>query len=165
VLFDLIVLASVFTTMPKEIRKRGKKHKKSQKEDEYDLHRPEAPAAVPVPQEEDHQAEGPSWIISGKKVEDVNPEAPFGYVELDVKAYFRTVDVQIREWQDAREEEHQPDPEDDSDPNERMSNFLVNRISSKTNLCRKETILRLCYDRNARQGKAACNRRRVFRYP
>ncbi len=28
-----------------------------------------------------------------------NPEAPFGYVDPELKAYFRTVDDQLKEWQ------------------------------------------------------------------
>jgi nucleolar protein 9 len=30
----------------------------------------------------------------------VTDEAPFGYVDANIKAYFRTVDVQIRNWQE-----------------------------------------------------------------
>jgi len=94
--------------MPKELRKRGKKHKKSKQEEQ-------PPANAPV-DEHEKPSEGPSWIISAHKTEDVNPEAPFGYVDPDIKAYFRTVDDQIRAWQ---EDEHIPEEENvDMDPNE-----------------------------------------------
>ena len=32
----------------------------------------------------------------------MNPYAPFGYVDPDVKAYFRTVDQKLKESQDMR---------------------------------------------------------------
>ncbi|KAL4082064.1 armadillo-type protein [Scleroderma yunnanense] len=105
--------------MPKELRKRGKKHKKSQQEGQ-------PPANVPV-NEYEKSSERPSWIISASKTEDVDPEAPFGYVDPDIKAYFRTVDDQIRAWQ---EEEHVPDEENvDLDPNEAKRLFFVAALS------------------------------------
>ncbi len=99
--------------MPRENRKRGKKHKKPAED---------FPPA-PVHQEEElpETREGPSWIVSGPSTSEVNEEAPFGYVDSEVKAYFRTVDVQIREWQ---EEGHQVATEPDTDPNEGEFSFL-----------------------------------------
>ena len=93
--------------MPRENRKRGKKHKK-QKEDE------EHHAQTYLQHEEQAEA-GPSWIVH-RQAEEVNPEAPFGYVDAEVKAYFRTVDLQIREWQ----EQGRPDvgEDEENDPNE-----------------------------------------------
>jgi nucleolar protein 9 len=44
-----------------------------------------------------------------------DPEAPFEGVEADVKAYFRTVDLQIRDWQENQDETAE---EDDVQPNE-----------------------------------------------
>lgn len=79
--------------MPRENRKRGKKNKKTS---EVIPQEPEKPAQ-PEP------TDGPSWIVSAP-VEETNPEAPFGYVDADVKAYFRTVDIQIRDWQDVEPE-------------------------------------------------------------
>jgi nucleolar protein 9 len=38
-----------------------------------------------------------SWIV---KSQTVDSSAPFGHVDPEVKAYFRTVDIQIRDWQD-----------------------------------------------------------------
>lgn len=98
--------------MPREIRKRGKKHKKVQH------------GVFPEGQGqegEDHQPNNPgepSWIVPACEAltEDVHPEAPFGYVDPDVKAYFRAVDEQIQSWQEDRT---QPVNEDtDLDPNE-----------------------------------------------
>ncbi|KAF5393695.1 hypothetical protein D9757_000366 [Collybiopsis confluens] len=89
--------------MPRENRKRGKRQKTKQAEEDL-----VPQAAEPAPQV------GPSWIVSAPTQDsEFNPEAPFGYVDADVKAYFRTVDVQIRDWQ-----ENQPVRVDgDEDPN------------------------------------------------
>ncbi|KII96011.1 hypothetical protein PLICRDRAFT_34962 [Plicaturopsis crispa FD-325 SS-3] len=104
--------------MPRENRKRGKKVKKSAQQDPYGI-----PTPAPEPEPEASHA-GPSWIAPNPNAEpEVNPEAPFGYVDADVKAYFRTVDVQIRAWQ-----ENQPDADDDGgdiDPNEKRRMFFV----------------------------------------
>ncbi|KAI6128416.1 armadillo-type protein [Pisolithus croceorrhizus] len=107
--------------MPKELRKRGKKRKKSQQED----------SSAKQVQEPEGPSEGPSWIISSRQPEDVNPEVPFGYVDPDIKAYFRTVDDQMQAWQD---EEHTPDENVDLDPNEAKRLFFVaalNEMSGK----------------------------------
>lgn len=97
--------------MPKEFRKRGKKKKSA--------HAEEQPVAE-AEQSWDAQDEGagPSWIVQGGEGEStaaVDPAAPFGYVDPDVKAYFRTVDTQLREWQ---ENQHEGEVEEDVDPNE-----------------------------------------------
>lgn len=100
--------------MPKEHRKRGKKKKP---EPEWQPPVENTPLANP-------QAEKtPSWIVPAQNSaeEDVNPEAPFGYVDVDVKAYFRTVDVQIRDWQDAAGDLGTND--EDTDPNEGPLDF------------------------------------------
>lgn len=56
--------------------------------------------------------------MPARETEDAHPEAPFGYIEPDVKAYFRTVDEQIQSWQ---EDETQPEHEDSGlGPNEGM---------------------------------------------
>ena len=96
--------------MPRENRKRGKKHKKQREEE---------PSYDAKPERELETREEPSWIVpAANHAEEVNPEAPFGYVDVDVKAYFRTVDVQIQEWQENQEESA---ADEDVDPNERMS--------------------------------------------
>lgn len=102
--------------MPRENRKRGKKHKKVA-EETY---------AVPVQYEEpvEEAQGGPSWIVSAPGVSEFNEEAPFGYVDSEVKAYFRTVDVQIREWQ---EQPHPIAEFDETDPNEGMFNTGSNK--------------------------------------
>ncbi|KAI6046465.1 armadillo-type protein [Pisolithus marmoratus] len=96
--------------MPKELRQRGKKRKKSQQEDTSEN------------QVQEREDEGPSWIIPARQTEDVNPEVPFGYVDPDIKAYFRTVDDQMRVWQD---EEPTSDDNIDLDPNEAKRLFFV----------------------------------------
>ncbi|KAH7888091.1 armadillo-type protein [Phlebopus sp. FC_14] len=110
--------------MPRELRKRGKKNKKAggQPEDQ-------AKAA----QDNYQKSTGePSWIISAPEVDETPPDAPFGYVDPDVKAYFRTVDEQIRAWQ---ENESPADNEnEDLDPNEAKRLFFIaalNEMSGK----------------------------------
>lgn len=96
--------------MPRENRKRGKKHKKQPVEEQE--------AAVEETHYEEEPEAGPSWIIPAthRDAPQENPEAPFGYVDADVKAYFRTVDVQLREWQE--NEEQAVEGDEDVDPNE-----------------------------------------------
>ena len=111
--------------MPRENRKRGKKHKKPiQNEPE-----PEADPQVYLEDAgygDEHQTGGfeggdrPSWVVQDRQPQ-VNLEAPFGYVDADVKAYFRTVELQIREWQENPAHGsagHSGDDEDERDPNE-----------------------------------------------
>ncbi|KAJ7672874.1 ARM repeat-containing protein [Mycena rosella] len=102
--------------MPKEHRKRGKKKKP---EPEW-----QPPVQELQPEPLPQESAGPSWIVPGPNhpEDDVNPEAPFGYVDVDVKAYFRTVDVQIRDWQDNAAE---AGTNEDSDPNEERRMFFV----------------------------------------
>ena len=80
--------------MPRENRKRGKKHKKQ---------RPEEQTAFDEPsfhETEEKQSVGPSWIVERNAHEAQDSDWPFGYVDPDVKAYFRTVDTKLREWQE-----------------------------------------------------------------
>ena len=111
--------------MPRENRKRGKKHKKlAQNEPE--------PEADPEVDQESANYEGeqqtrsfegghrPSWVIPDRQPQ-VNLEAPFGYVDADVKAYFRTVELQIRDWQENPTHTsagHSDNDEVEQDPNE-----------------------------------------------
>ncbi|KAI9447211.1 hypothetical protein F5148DRAFT_1344715, partial [Russula earlei] len=46
-----------------------------------------------------------------------NLEAPFGYIDPELKAYFRTVNNQLKEWQQNWGE---AGAEDDVDPNEEI---------------------------------------------
>ncbi|KAI9511254.1 armadillo-type protein [Russula earlei] len=98
--------------MPKEIRKRGKKHKK-----------PVTPVLGQQSQDNVPSTK-PSWILSSadSNSKTYNPEAPFGYVDPELKAYFRTVDDQLKEWQQNRGE---AEAEEDVDPNENRRMFLM----------------------------------------
>lgn len=103
--------------MPKENRKRGKKYKK--KVEEAANNKVQA-AAHDVEQ----QNSQPSWIVSVPKVPElpeitVDSDAPFGYVDADVKTYFRTVDIQIRDWQESHDGGDQG-IDDNNDRNEGM---------------------------------------------
>ena len=102
--------------MPKELRKRGKRHKKSSAENQTYA--------------QDHEAldegtsSGPSWIVprADSSSEQSNPEAPFGYVDPELKAYFKTVDDQLKEWQQNRD---YAEGDEDVDPNESPSSCLA----------------------------------------
>ncbi|KAH9950104.1 ARM repeat-containing protein [Amylocystis lapponica] len=102
--------------MPRENRKRGKKH--SKKSQDNVVGRPEE-----HPEHEEEPEAGPSWIVSAPDPSQVDREAPFGYVDAEVKAYFRTVDLQIRDWQD--EGHGTVGGEEDVDPNEDRRLFFV----------------------------------------
>lgn len=103
--------------MPRENRKRGKKHKKPTQEVQNERHHAVSDNAEP----EQTQEPGPSsWIrqrptADEARESEVNSDAPFGYVDPDVKAYFRTVDEKLREWQDVREEGYRDDADDEHD--------------------------------------------------
>ncbi|KAM5532714.1 hypothetical protein V8D89_013606 [Ganoderma adspersum] len=105
--------------MPRENRKRGKKHKK--KAEEEPVQEPQHDSYAPQLQDQEDEA-GPSWIVRSRDDSAVDPNAPFGYVDAEVKAYFRTVDVQIREWQETRLE---VEADEDVDPNEDRRLFFV----------------------------------------
>lgn len=113
--------------MPRENRKRGKRHKKQEVEDEY----PHQPNTYEDERQEPGQQAGPSWIVQGhSKESEVNPDAPFGYVDPDVKAYFRTVDDKLREWQEVREL-GQADEGEGDDPNDGMNLLQKTRNGKK----------------------------------
>ena len=105
--------------MPKELRKRGRRHKTSRTEDQK-------PAQERERLDEGSSA-GPSWIVPRPDSKQSNPEAPFGYVDPELKAYFRTVDDQLKEWQQNRDH---TEGEEDVDPNESASYFIFVRACS-----------------------------------
>src|SRR6266702_3173596 len=86
--------------MPKDLRKRGKRHKKS-----------EATAQPPTKESElidEGSSSGPSWIVShapNSNQDQVNYDAPFGYIYTETQHYAMTVENQLRErqqnWSDA----------------------------------------------------------------
>jgi nucleolar protein 9 len=102
--------------MPKELRKRGRRHKTTRTEDQKPAQGREVPDEGEGP-----STAGPSWIVprtDSDSKQQLNPEAPFGYVDPELKAYFRTVDDQLKEWQQNRDH---AEGEDDIDPNESAS--------------------------------------------
>ncbi|KAL5508549.1 NOP9 [Sanghuangporus vaninii] len=109
--------------MPRENRKRGKKHKKQQQDEA--THSSETKDL----EEEEKQTRGPSWIVERNRhgvddTEDRSLDAPFGYADPDLKAYFKTVDDKLREWQETDEAERF-DGGENADPNEERRMFLV----------------------------------------
>ena len=98
-------------TMPKVLRKRGKGHKEKRKKDIKSLK-----PRLSLPRKSlsrrrrtalsahDGTSSGPSSIVSRASASDsnqdqVDPKAPFGHVEPEMKAYFGTVEDQLKEWQ------------------------------------------------------------------
>lgn len=106
----------VAATMPKELRKRGKKHKKSSAENQTHAQKHEVLDEGP--------SSGPSWIAprANSSSTQFNPEAPFGYVDPELKAYFKTVDDQLKDWQQNR---NHAEGEEDVDPNESTASCLA----------------------------------------
>ena len=102
-------LSFAATTMPKELRKRGRRHKKSSAGDKTHTQEHEVLDEGP--------SSGPSWIVprEDSNSKQFNPEAPFGYVDPELKAYFKTVDDQLKEWQ---QNQKYAEGEEDVDPNE-----------------------------------------------
>jgi nucleolar protein 9 len=105
--------------MPKELRKRGKRHKKSSAENQAHTQQHEVLDEGP--------SNGPSWIVprADSSSNQFNPEAPFGYVDPELKAYFKTVDDQLKEWQQNRS---YAEGEEDVDPNESTTSCLCVRF-------------------------------------
>lgn len=147
------------STMPREFRKRGKKAKKnnSEKEDHK-------PAKHDHPPHQDEAQAGPSWIISTTKdTEEPNLEAPFGYLDADVKAYFRTVDVQIRNWQE--NEVNVDDGNADVDPNEGVNGTPCDiMLTAKISGGRTKAFLHSRTLRDVRQRETTRDRSRLFQY-
>lgn len=103
--------------MPRENRKRGKKHRAGQTEQatayenlKKSAHSHFNPEVEPLPSSPPNLATSDS-------------SSPFGPLDPDVKAYFRTVDEQLREWQEER-----PNVESDIDPNEGVQLFDRNLV-------------------------------------
>ena len=115
--------------MPRENRKRGKKQKK--KSSEVAKNEESYGSTNRDPQLAAASQGGPSWI---RPVESDahHPEAPYGYVDNDVKAYFRTVDVQIRDWQENKRDEDQADVDGDKDPNNGEYSHFYFSLSANT---------------------------------
>ncbi|KZT55328.1 ARM repeat-containing protein [Calocera cornea HHB12733] len=101
--------------MPREQRKRGRKHKKGT----------EGEAEEPAYQEEQEQTGEPSWIVQSEAgpSEEHDANYPFGVLDPDVKAYFRMVDDKLKGWQSGYEEEDAGLVEGE-DPNETRKMFL-----------------------------------------
>jgi nucleolar protein 9 len=137
--------------MPKELRKRGKRHKKSTTE--Y-----QAPSQEQQLPPDESPSGGPSWIVPRANSNQFNPEAPFGYVDPELKAYFRTVDDQLKEWQQNNRGDAEGD--EDTDPNESALLFsfsLGGRASDLPVRHRQEDVLDGCSARDSREGARTRN--------
>jgi nucleolar protein 9 len=139
--------------MPKVHRKRGKRHKNNEPEinveDEIEETTQNLPAA---------ENDLPSWIEPALPQQYLNPEAPFGFCDPDVKAYFRTVDTQLREWQELGVEK---DVNEGEDPNAGKICFLYPILRFVIISCRETDVFCCSTWRNAGKGTPACNRSRL----
>jgi len=140
--------------MPREHRKRGKKHKKTPEDNK--LFQEDLNTTYSKPEGE------PSWLHPApENLPEINIEAPFGYVDADVKAYFRTVDDQIRDWQEADERRL---TEEVTDPNERTpcQTFTIMVSHPFANEFREKAVFCGSFDGDGRQGKTTSNGSRMF---
>ncbi|KAL1744639.1 armadillo-type protein [Schizophyllum fasciatum] len=97
--------------MPKEFRKRGKRTKKNAAKEPPQPHQKQR---EPTPEQPPHLQEGPSWIVQAPQQDvQMNLGAPFGELDADVKAYFRNVDTQLRDWQDNEKEGSASEPNEE----------------------------------------------------
>ncbi|KAG8838019.1 Nucleolar protein 9 [Serendipita sp. 411] len=90
--------------MPRENRRRGKRKKNDIQEDLDE----KEPVKLKEPEDEGQ----PSWIETGHLNETSDPDAPFGLCDPDIKAYFRSVENQLKEWQDLGVEKENVSEED-----------------------------------------------------
>ncbi|KAG9042480.1 Nucleolar protein 9, partial [Serendipita sp. 407] len=90
--------------MPRENRRRGKRKKNDIQED--------LDEKEPVKLKELEDEGQPSWIETGHLNETSDPDAPFGLCDPDIKAYFRSVENQLKEWQDLGIEKENVSEED-----------------------------------------------------
>jgi len=110
--------------MPREHRKRGqRKNKRKEGEGFQEIQETPNVRTQGIAQTQ------PSWIEDPAKAPGVpenNFEAPWGNVDPDVKAYFRTVEEQMLEWQSSGK--LQPDETQiDKDPNEGGVYLILSR--------------------------------------
>ncbi|CAE6532593.1 unnamed protein product [Rhizoctonia solani] len=101
--------------MPREHRKRGKKKKENKEVVKHELGQQD---------EEIHEEPNTQWMETN---DEINLEAPFGYVDPDLKGYFRTVDVRIQDWQS--QDHVQDDANEEGNTNEDKRMFLVAALS------------------------------------
>jgi len=150
--------------MPREHRKRGQRKKKREEGEEPKEIQDTPDARTDVQLTTQAQ---PLWIEDAPEAPvapENNFEAPWGYVDPDVKAYFRTVEEQMLEWQSTGKLQGDEAPMD-KDPNEgRMHLVLFRRSCISTPLLRTPTVFCRGSAGNARQRVTTGNRSGLFCY-
>jgi nucleolar protein 9 len=110
--------------MPREHRKRGqRKTKRKEGEELQEIQETPSARAQSTAQTQ------PSWIEDAAEapvVPENNFEAPWGYVDPDVKAYFRTVEEQMLEWQSSGKLQRD-EAQIDKDPNQGKACLVLSR--------------------------------------
>lgn len=107
--------------MPREQRKRGKKHKGK-----------DVSADTIEKYDQNDYAPREQLTTYDEQDDNFNTDAPFGIVDPDVKGYFRTVNDQLKEWQD---EGIDTDIDVDLDPNERKHSLLLTHFPCLSLTC------------------------------
>lgn len=150
--------------MPREHRKRGQRKKTRKEGEESQEIQATSNAQTDRPSATHTQ---PSWIEDAPEapvVSETDFDAPWGYVDPDVKAYFRTVEEQMLEWQSTGQLQRDG-PQMGNDLNEgKMRLVLFRRSWLSTPLLRTPTIFRRRFAGNARQRVTAGNRPGLFWY-
>ncbi|KAH7343515.1 armadillo-type protein [Rhizoctonia solani] len=108
--------------MPREHRKRGKKKKGNKEPTDNEVEQQNEEY-----HEEHHEESNPKWMQTN---DEMSLEAPFGYVDPDVKGYFRTVDARIQDWQS--QDYVRDDPNEEGNTNEDKRMFLVAALSESS---------------------------------
>jgi len=149
--------------MPREHRKRGQRKKKGKEGEEAQEIREEPIARTEVQWTTQTQ---PSWIedalVAPVALEN-DFEAPWGYVDPDVKAYFRTVEEQMLEWQSTGKLQRD-EAQVDKDPNEGTMRIAFIRGHVSTLFPRTPTVFRRSFAGNARQRVATGYRSELLWY-
>lgn len=146
--------------MPKEFRKRGKRKPKQSEEDNFGSYGNQSVENQDPEENDPAVLQRPSWIRSApEEASQQNKDAPYGYVSAEVKAYFRTVDVQIRTWQDDGYEDG-----DDEGPNDLNANEgehwhyrLLDTTASSPGAHRETALLYVCPLRDVGKRASACH--------
>lgn len=135
--------------MPREHRKRGQRKKKRIEGEEI-----QEIQEIPIARTEVQSTTQtqPSWIedaLVAPVAPENNFEAPWGYVDPDVKAYFCTVEEQMLEWQQSARKPQRDETQVEKDPNEGTVSLIFLKSHVSMSRPRTPTVFRRCFAGNA----------------
>jgi len=119
---------------------------------------------IHVPPAAHQPSSGPSWIVSrapDSNQDQVNSEAPFGYVDPEMKAYFRTVEDRLKEWQQDWGDAEAVEDIDSNKSTQTLFSLLHSSSAGSsqhrwfTLLCRQKDIFDCCSAGNIWKGARA----------